>query len=160
MAGLQRRGRVLLAALGLVLASAAATGLSALEPPVELQWHQLVPPAPPKPAKPFFAGRGPVDLGKLGGPHDGQPAPAPMPEGRWMSTPAPSSAGPAPVVEALDGKRVLIGGYVVPLSFDSTKVTDFRPGEVISFWVSEDRMTASSLPASTDESWAVLPPLP
>jgi uncharacterized protein len=125
MAGLQRRGRVLLAALGLVLASVAATGLRALEPPVELQWHQLVPPAPPKPPKPFFAGRGPVDLGKLGGPHDGQPAPAPMPEGRWMSTPAPSSGGPAPIVEALDGKRVLIGGYVVPLSFDSTRVTDF-----------------------------------
>jgi hypothetical protein len=42
----------------------------------------------------------------------------------------------------------------------ATKVTDFRPGETISFWVSEDRMAASALPASTDESWAVLPPLP
>jgi hypothetical protein len=42
----------------------------------------------------------------------------------------------------------------------ATKVTDFRPGETISFWVSEDRMSATSLPGSTDESWAVLPPLP
>jgi hypothetical protein len=42
----------------------------------------------------------------------------------------------------------------------ATKITDFRPGETISFWVSEDRMTASDLPASTDESWAVLPPIP
>lgn len=41
-----------------------------------------------------------------------------------------------------------------------TKVTNYRPGEVISFWVSEDRMTASALPASSEESWAVLPPLP
>ena len=41
-----------------------------------------------------------------------------------------------------------------------TKFTDLRTGETITFWVSEDRMTASSLPASTDESWAVLPPLP
>ena len=41
-----------------------------------------------------------------------------------------------------------------------TKFTDLRTGETITFWVSEDRMTASSLPASTDDSWAVLPPLP
>ena len=41
-----------------------------------------------------------------------------------------------------------------------TKVTEFRPGETISFWVSEDRMTASAMPASSEESWAVLPPLP
>lgn len=39
-----------------------------------------------------------------------------------------------------------------------TKFTDLRPGETISFWVSEDRLTASELPGSTDESWAVLPP--
>jgi hypothetical protein len=41
-----------------------------------------------------------------------------------------------------------------------TKITDFRPGETISFWVSEDRMTASAMPGSSEESWAVLPPLP
>jgi hypothetical protein len=115
-----------LAAVGLVLLGAAATGVGALEPPMKLEWHQLMPPAPPKPPKPFFAGRGPVDIGKLGGPHDGQPAPTPIPEGRWMSSPvARSSPVPAPVVESLDGKRVVIGGYVVPLSFDSTRVTDF-----------------------------------
>ena len=42
----------------------------------------------------------------------------------------------------------------------ATKVTDFRPGETISFWVSEDRMSASALPGSSEESWSVLPPLP
>jgi hypothetical protein len=40
-----------------------------------------------------------------------------------------------------------------------TKFTDLRTGEKINFWVSEDRMTASEMPESTDESWAVLPPL-
>jgi hypothetical protein len=40
-----------------------------------------------------------------------------------------------------------------------TRFTDLRPGEKINFWVSEDRMTASELPASSDESWAVLPPI-
>jgi hypothetical protein len=38
------------------------------------------------------------------------------------------------------------------------KFTELKPGETISFWVSEDRLTASELPGATDESWAVLPP--
>ncbi len=41
----------------------------------------------------------------------------------------------------------------------TTRFKDLHEGEPISFWVSEDRMSASELPASTDESWAVLPPL-
>ena len=53
------------------------------------------------------------------------PAPPPLPEGRWMSAPARSNAPPAPVVQELSGKRVHIGGYVVPLSFEATRVTDF-----------------------------------
>ena len=39
-----------------------------------------------------------------------------------------------------------------------TKFGDLKVGEKITFWVSEDRMTASELPGSTEESWAVLPP--
>jgi len=110
--------RILAGAAALALAGQpAATG--AAEPPLQLQWHQLVPPGPPKPLKPFFAGR-PTDPANPHGP--GAPA---QPEGRWMSTPAPSAGAPAPVVEALDGKRVSIGGYVVPLTFDSTKVKEF-----------------------------------
>jgi hypothetical protein len=123
--GVMRRGAVILAALGLVLASSRPDPLQALEQPLELQWHQLVPPAPPKPPKPFFAGRGPVDLGKAGGLDDGRPAPPPQPEARWMSTPSQTSATPVPVVESLGGKRVHIGGYIVPLNFDSTRVKDF-----------------------------------
>ena len=75
--GVMRRGAVILAALGLVLTCSRSDLLQALEQPLELQWHQLVPPAPPKPPKPFFAGRGPVDLGKAGGLDDGRPAPPP-----------------------------------------------------------------------------------
>jgi len=106
----------------LLLAGAARAAPS--DPPLELKWDQLVPPAPPKPPKAFFANR-PVDIGKLGGPDDGSPSPPPLPEGRWMSTPARPSAGPAPVVRELDGKRVHIGGYIVPLDFDATRITEF-----------------------------------
>jgi hypothetical protein len=42
-----------------------------------------------------------------------------------MSGPATSGDKPAPVVAALDGKRVRIGGYVVSLDFDATKVKEF-----------------------------------
>ena len=47
-----------------------------------------------------------------------------MQEGRWMSAP-PAPRGPVPVVDSLHGKRVHIGGYVVPLDFDATTVKEF-----------------------------------
>jgi hypothetical protein len=111
-----------------------ATATRAAESPLELKWHQLVPPAPPKPPKSFLSGRPGTPSG-LGGPQahgglpgagpDGAPGPAPQAEGRWMSGPAASTGAPAPVVAALDGKRVRIGGYVVSLDFDATKVKEF-----------------------------------
>jgi hypothetical protein len=42
-----------------------------------------------------------------------------------MSGPIMSGEAPAPVVTALDGKRVRIGGYVVSLDFDATRVKEF-----------------------------------
>ena len=42
-----------------------------------------------------------------------------------MSGAAKSSPTPAPVVQGLDGKRVHIGGYVVPLDFQATRVKEF-----------------------------------
>ena len=39
-----------------------------------------------------------------------------------------------------------------------TKFTELNKGETISFYVSEDRLSASEQPGSTEESWAVLPP--
>ena len=122
--GLRHGAALSLAALGLAFACAAPAALHATEPVTELRWDQLVPPAPPKPPKSFLADRS-VDLGKLGGPHDGTPAPAPLPEGRWMSAPSKTGRTPAPVVTSLDGKRVHIGGYVVPLDFEATRVKEF-----------------------------------
>ena len=102
------------------------TAAWASEEVVELTWAQLLPPAPPKP-KSFLAGRasGPVDLGSF--PNDGTPAPAPQDEARWLSGPAKpkTDSTPVPVVAALDGKRVSIGGYIVPLDFDATQVKEF-----------------------------------
>jgi hypothetical protein len=121
----RRQTAVLVVSLVVLAGSSKPGPLFAVEAPIELQWHQLVPPAPPKPPKSFLTGRGPVDLGKLGGPDDGSSAPSPLPEGRWMSVPARKDAMPAAVVESLGGKRVHIGGYVVPLNFEATRVTDF-----------------------------------
>ena len=121
---LRRHAVMVLAAAALIVAGAERMPLRAVEQPLALQWHQLVPPTPPKPPKSFFSNR-PVDLGKEGGPDDGMPAPPPQPEGRWMSAPRQSSRGPAPVVASLDGKRVHIGGYVVPLDFDATRIKEF-----------------------------------
>jgi hypothetical protein len=86
--------------------------------PQSLSWAQLIPaPAAPAAPKSFLAGR----------PKAGAPDHTAIPEGRWLSPGAQpqASAGPPAVVEALDGKRVRIGGYVVPLDFDATKVKEF-----------------------------------
>ena len=37
---------------------------------------------------------------------------------------------------------------------------ELKKGEKISFWVSEDRLTAADQPGDTAESWSVLPPQP
>ena len=94
--------------------------LSAAEPPMELAWKQLIPPAAAAPAKPktFFSGATPKG-------DDGSPPPPPKPEGRWMSTPTDKKGALAPIVTELDGKTVRIGGYIVPLDFEKTKVTEF-----------------------------------
>jgi uncharacterized protein len=118
-----------LAAILLGMLSAACTPFGSAwagpgEAIMSLKWDQLVPPTPPKPPKAFFSGR-PGDPGGLAGPEHGLSAPQPLPEGRWMSTPAKPSGSPPAVVASLDGKRVQIGGYVVPLDFDATRVKEF-----------------------------------
>ena len=114
----RRFGLSLAAALALAGAPAIAN-----EAPLDLRWDQLVPPAPVK-LKPFFGPMtGPFDLGSV--PSDGQPPTPPKQEGRWLGEKPAASALPAPVVAALDGKRVHIGGYVVPLDFDATSVKEF-----------------------------------
>jgi len=106
----------------LLMSSGAGTPIAAESNLVELKWDQLVPPAPPKPRKPSFLPPGGYDIGSV--PDDGTPLPTPMQEGRWMSVPR-KSRGPAPVVEGLDGKRVHIGGYIVPLDFAATTIKEF-----------------------------------
>jgi hypothetical protein len=110
--------------LDLALVSPGPVPSHAVEPPLELKWSQLVPPAPPGPPKSFLSGR-PASPGNPANPHDGAAPQAAQPEDRWMSGPLKQSEAPAPVVTALDGKRVRIGGYVVSLDFDATKVKEF-----------------------------------
>lgn len=90
----------------------------------ELKWAELMPPAKPKPKKPkaFFAGATP-------GTDDVGPPPPPKPpaEGEWMSMKRRQPGahlGPR-VVPELDGQRVRIGGYVVPLDFEATTIKEF-----------------------------------
>ena len=94
----------------------------ASEQAIELKWSELVPVAPPKKPKSFLAGR-PADLGTYK--DDGTPPPPPQTEARWMSNAPKASATPPAVVESLNGKRVHVGGYIVPLDFDATKVKEF-----------------------------------
>jgi uncharacterized protein len=127
---------VCLGLLMLPLATLPQVAHAASPPAVELKWAELVPPAPPK-LKPFFSKPGaatnpgaalgqipgqPFDLGKV--PDDGTPAPPPV-EGSWLSGFNKAPSGPVPVVDALNGKRVQIGGYIVPLDFEASKVTEF-----------------------------------
>ena len=115
---------VFLAGLSLAVVCGRPTLVNAIEPPLELKWDQLVPAGPPKALKPFFAGR-PSDPSN---PHGVGVSVPQVPEGKWMSTPGPPTGAappPAPVVQGLDGKRVHIGGYVVPLDFDATRVKEF-----------------------------------
>ena len=109
--------KVALSALAALLSSAAAV---AQDTPQSLKWADLVPQAAaPATPRSFLANR---PKGSAGQSHDPQ-----VTEGRWLSAGAQpqASAGPPAVVEALDGKRVRLGGYVVPLDFDATKVKEF-----------------------------------
>jgi hypothetical protein len=97
--------------------------VQAADPPIDLKWAQLMPPAQAAPsAKPktFFAG-------STAAPMDGGPAPPPLPEGGFMSIKRRQPGGDQPprVVSDLNGKRVKLGGYVVPLDFEATTIKEF-----------------------------------
>lgn len=105
------------------VAAAAMTAALAVEVPLELKWAALVPVENPKAkvAKPFFSGATAVVPGQ------GYEPPPASSESKWMSGAGKVAAAsvPVPVVAELNGRRVRIGGYVVPLDFDATKVTEF-----------------------------------
>lgn len=107
-----------------ILALLVAEQPRAAEPPRDLKWAELMPPRKPdkpKTLKPFFASRGAAAAEGA----DDEPAPAYTPEGRWMSRPSKPRGGPPAIVSELDGQRVRIGGYVVPLDFEATSITEF-----------------------------------
>ena len=111
------------AVTGLVATLLLGGGLQAADTPRELKWAELMPPieaVKPKP-KPFFAGAMPTSE------DEGPPPPPKLQEGEWMSMKRrqPGADQPPRIVAELDGKRVRIGGYVVPLDFESTTVKEF-----------------------------------
>lgn len=94
--------------------------------PLELTWGKLMPPAPPVQSlrsKTFLSGATP-----FAGAGGSEPPPPPtIDDKRWMSERRlqPGAGGAVAVVTDLDGKRVRIGGYVVPLDFEATTVKEF-----------------------------------
>lgn len=108
--------------LALVLLAGGASSTVAGGDAQEIGWKDLVPrAAAPVPAKPktFFSGSAPTAVD--------EPAPAPIPEGRFMQTKRrqPGADKPPAIVAELNGRRVRIGGYVVPLDFEATTVKEF-----------------------------------
>jgi hypothetical protein len=112
-------------ALVLLTAMAGLTPTLAADPPIDLKWAQLMPPLEPKPKpKTFFSGAAPTTPGAE---HDGGPPPSSYQEGGFMSMKRRQPGGDQPprVVADLNGKRVKLGGYVVPLDFDATTIKEF-----------------------------------
>jgi len=115
--------------LGLLLVSAVPGGARAADAPLDLKWAQLMPPAEavkPKP-KTFFSGAAPSSEQAQPSAHDGPPPPSSYQEGAFMSMKRrqPGADLPPRTVAELDGKRVRIGGYVVPLDFEATTIKEF-----------------------------------
>ncbi|MGO9544825.1 MAG: DUF3299 domain-containing protein [Rhodomicrobium sp.] len=128
---LDRRGRSIRLAMtggaALFLALLAAPSFAGdNEPAMELVWAKLMPPAPPVQnirSKSFLSGATP-----FAGAGGSEPPPPPMIDDKaWMSERRlqPGTGRAPAVVKELDGKRVRIGGYVVPLDFEATKVKEF-----------------------------------
>ena len=93
------------------------------EQPLVLRWVQLIPPpdpSQPRKLRPFFP---PPPTG----PPDHPRAAPGEPDGKFMSLKSlqPDADMPPAVVKELDGKRVQIGGYIVPLDFEATKIKEF-----------------------------------
>lgn len=117
------RRRAAIFGLALLFLPAAA---AEKEPAIDLAWAKLMPPAPavqPMKAKSFLNGATPFP-----GANSSEPPPPPtIDDKRWMSEKRlqPGVGSVAAVVPELDGKRVRIGGYVVPLDFEATTVKEF-----------------------------------
>lgn len=109
--------------LALTVMCAPMAAAQAADAPIDLKWAQLVPPAEQVSAlkpKTFFSGSQPA-------PDDGGQPPPPLAEGGFMSVKRRQPGGNQPprVVTEFNGKRVKIGGYVVPLDFEATTIKEF-----------------------------------
>jgi uncharacterized protein len=106
-----------------LLLLAALSSHVAADAPRQLRWADLIPKTMPATtafkSKTFFGGSTPIT--------DAGPPPPPLPEGKFMSVKRrqPGDDRPPAIVAELNGQDVSIGGYVVPLDFDSTTVKEF-----------------------------------
>jgi uncharacterized protein len=96
---------------------------SADNPLIELKWTQLTAPLE---AVSQLKPKTVVSSSATSADEDAAP-PLPLPEGRWMSIKRRQLGAdqPSRVVKELNGKRVRIGGYAVPLDFEATTVKEF-----------------------------------
>ena len=111
-----RLSRALLPTLLAFAISAGVIPSFAADPPLPLTWSQLVPKGGTVAKKSLFGAK----------PGDSSAQPA-VPEASWMTfkRQQPGAGAPPAVVADLDGKRVSIGGYVVPLDFENTSIKEF-----------------------------------
>lgn len=114
--------RLFAVALAVVVAAMPVGQSFAADTPVQLSWADLVPANMPvaRPDRTFFAGATRPDS-------NGQPAPPPLREGKFMSVKRrqPGDDQPPPIVTKFNGKQVQIGGYIVPLDFEATTIKEF-----------------------------------
>jgi uncharacterized protein len=102
---------------------AAMSSTVVADAPRQLKWADLIPKtmpaAPALKSKTFFGGSVPVT--------DAGPPPPPLPEGKFMSVKRhqPGDDRPPAIVTELNGQSVSIGGYIVPLDFESTTIKEF-----------------------------------
>lgn len=124
--------RLIQALLGLFFV-VATTMPAAAEAARILKWADLVPKTPAtdkRRLKTFFAPRGSPYMNSYDittRPEDVAGASPPRtPEAEWMSRPFDRKPSKPPEIKSeLDGENVKIGGYVVPLDFKATKITEF-----------------------------------
>lgn len=130
------------ALLALVVLPVAFASAAQADAPLDLKWSQLMPPLEAAQRKPktFFSGATPqaemtqqpanqppmhdqAASGEPGGP----PPVSSYQEGAFMSMKRrqPGANLPPRIVKELNGKRVRIGGYVVPLDFEATTIKEF-----------------------------------
>ena len=117
----------------LVAALVAAAGLfadgpaRAAPPPRELSWEQLIPAA----SRPAATPEGIIQHGQLAGPDRARARESFRARVAGTKPPLDRSEPPAPqpvsseVVPELDGERVRLRGFAVPVAFDGAKVKEF-----------------------------------